>query len=152
MMTVHSVTRGWQDICVLLGLMGYMQPPIPCLMEGCPVTSSIHVVPSFIKNLPQKARPLPQDCTTAYAASCLRGMLLSVHRSPTVDTPLESSRRIWASALSLLEDLCLCYGGIPTRLSIVLCVLHADHTYAAVRGKKCAIYAGFINAMPHLHL
>src|SRR5215831_5196481 len=58
MMTVHSVTRGWQDICVLLGMMGYMQPPIPCLMEGCPVTSSIHVVPSFIKNLPQKA-PLP---------------------------------------------------------------------------------------------
>src|SRR5262244_3409515 len=54
MMTVHSVTRGWQDICVLLGMMGYMQPPIPCLMEGCPVTSSIHVVPSFIKNLPQK--------------------------------------------------------------------------------------------------
>src|SRR5262249_43417124 len=47
-------------------------------------------------------RLLPQDHTTAYAASSLHGLLLSVHRSPTVGTPLESSCRIWASASSLL--------------------------------------------------
>src|SRR5262249_11479094 len=76
MMTVHSVTRGWQDICVLLGMMGYMQPPIPCLMEGCPVTSSIHVVPSFIKNLPQKAVMGGAHCIVSSAPACLGG----VHR------------------------------------------------------------------------
>src|SRR5215475_619438 len=57
---VHSVTRGWQDIWVLLGVMGYMQSPIPCPMEGCPVTSSIDIAPSFTKNLPQKG-PVPQS-------------------------------------------------------------------------------------------
>src|SRR5882724_10248135 len=39
--SVHSITRGWQDIEVLLGGMGYTQPPIPCPMEGCLVTSSM---------------------------------------------------------------------------------------------------------------
>ncbi len=46
--------------------------------------------------------PLPQDHPTAYAASSLHGLLLSVHRSPTGGTPLESSCRIGASASSLL--------------------------------------------------
>src|SRR5262249_46678290 len=38
-MVVHSVTRGWQDIRILLGVMGARQPPIPCPTEGCLVTS-----------------------------------------------------------------------------------------------------------------
>src|SRR5215471_21859967 len=41
MIVVHSVTRGWQDMGLLLGVMGEMQPPIPCATEGCLVTSSI---------------------------------------------------------------------------------------------------------------
>ena len=39
MIIVHSVTRGWQDISILLGVMGATQPPIPCPTEGCLVTS-----------------------------------------------------------------------------------------------------------------
>src|SRR5882724_4336855 len=34
-MVVHSVTRGWQDLRILLGVMGARQPPIPCPTEGC---------------------------------------------------------------------------------------------------------------------
>src|SRR5215475_1750351 len=74
---VHSVTRGWQDIWVLLGVMGYMQSPIPCPMEGCPVTSSIDIAPSFTKNLPQKAQGSPLlgqylrsvDCPVLYSGA-----------------------------------------------------------------------------------
>src|SRR4029453_512124 len=39
MIVVHSVTRGWQDIGILLGGMGETQLPIRCLTEGCLVTS-----------------------------------------------------------------------------------------------------------------
>src|SRR5262249_60409803 len=39
MIAVHSVTRGWQDIGSLLGVMGATQPPIPCPTEGWLVTS-----------------------------------------------------------------------------------------------------------------
>src|SRR5215475_11887686 len=38
-MVVHSVTRGWQDIRILLEVMGARQPPIPCPTEGGLVTS-----------------------------------------------------------------------------------------------------------------
>src|SRR5207244_13425479 len=41
MIMVHSVTRGWQDITILLGVMGEKQPPIPCPTEGCLVISSM---------------------------------------------------------------------------------------------------------------
>src|SRR6266446_5521830 len=54
MVSVHSVTRGWQDIEVLLRSMGYTQPPLPCPMEGCLVTSSMMSYRHLSKNLPQK--------------------------------------------------------------------------------------------------
>src|SRR5438132_11643623 len=57
---VHSVTRGWQAIGILLGGMGETQSPIQCPTEGSLVTSRgllsplRCVVPSCIKNLPYK--------------------------------------------------------------------------------------------------
>src|SRR6266481_5768913 len=59
MVSVHSITRGWQDIEVLLRSMGYTQPPIPCPMEGCLVTSSMMSYRHLSKNLPQKGCDLP---------------------------------------------------------------------------------------------
>src|SRR6267143_1895952 len=73
MVSVHSITRGWQDIEVLLRSMGYTQPPIPCPMEGCLVTSSMMSYRHLSKNLPQKGlwsrcqrrRPSPAGAGTA---------------------------------------------------------------------------------------
>src|SRR5215468_9297813 len=56
-MVVHSVTRGWQDIRILLGVMGARQPPIPCPAEGCLVTSCILSYRHFSKTYCRKAAP-----------------------------------------------------------------------------------------------
>src|SRR5262245_22245675 len=54
-MVVHSVTRGWQDIRILLGVMGARQPPIPCPTEGCLVTSCMlsyrHVSKTYYRKI-----------------------------------------------------------------------------------------------------
>src|SRR5712691_12318693 len=57
MMVVHSVTRGWQDICILLGVMGARQPPIPCPTEGCLVISVMLSYRHFSKTYPRKHTP-----------------------------------------------------------------------------------------------
>src|SRR4029450_6891494 len=51
---VHSVTRGWQDIRILLGVMGVRQPPIPCPTEGCLVTSCMLLYRHFSKTYCRK--------------------------------------------------------------------------------------------------
>src|SRR4029453_10632529 len=51
----HSVTRGWQDIGILLGVMGATQPPIPCPTEGCLVTSCMLSHRHFSKTYCRKA-------------------------------------------------------------------------------------------------
>src|SRR5215813_2330728 len=56
-MVVHSVTRGWQDIRILLGVMGAMQPPIPCPTEGCLVISVMRSSRHFSKTYPRKGEP-----------------------------------------------------------------------------------------------
>src|SRR5262245_41106352 len=57
---VHSVTRGWQDIRILLGVMGARQPPIPCPTEGCLVTSCMlsyrHVSKTYYRKEPAPRR------------------------------------------------------------------------------------------------
>src|SRR4029450_10329424 len=57
---VHSVTRGWQDIRILLGVMGVRQPPIPCPTEGCLVTSCMLLYRHFSKTYCRKASPPPR--------------------------------------------------------------------------------------------
>src|SRR5262245_55445371 len=59
-MAVHSVTRGWQDIRILLGVMGATQPPIPCPTEGSLVTSCRLSYCHFSKTYCRKPRSLPQ--------------------------------------------------------------------------------------------
>src|SRR5262249_38709616 len=56
-MVVHSVTRGWQDIRILLGGMGAIQPPIPCPTEGCLVISVMRSSRHFSKTYPRKPPP-----------------------------------------------------------------------------------------------
>src|SRR5262245_44353033 len=56
-MVVHSVTRGWQDIRILLGVMGATQPPIPCPTEGCLVTSCLLSYRHFSKTYCRKPPP-----------------------------------------------------------------------------------------------
>src|SRR5262252_5349396 len=56
-MVAHSVTRGWQDIGILLGLMGATQPPIPCPTEGCLVISVMLSYRHFSKTYPRKGTP-----------------------------------------------------------------------------------------------
>src|SRR4029450_10915721 len=56
-MVVHSVTRGWQDIRILLGVMGVRQPPIPCPTEGCLVTSCMLLYRHFSKTYCRKGPP-----------------------------------------------------------------------------------------------
>src|SRR5439155_4306474 len=58
MIVVHSVTRGWQDIGVLLGVMGETQPPIQCPTEGCLVTSSMMSY-RYQKPTPERCAHLP---------------------------------------------------------------------------------------------
>src|SRR5262249_49722774 len=53
-MVVHSVTRGWQDIRILLGVMGAIQPPIPYPTEGCLVISVMRSSRHFSKTYPRK--------------------------------------------------------------------------------------------------
>src|SRR5215813_2603512 len=60
-MVVHSVTRGRQDIRILLGVMGAMQPPIPCPTEGCLVISVMRSSRHFSKTYPRKLPPPPVD-------------------------------------------------------------------------------------------
>jgi hypothetical protein len=55
-MVVHSVTRGWQDIGILLGGMGETQLPIRCLTEGCLVTSLMLSYRHFSKTYCRKSR------------------------------------------------------------------------------------------------
>src|SRR5262249_7367903 len=57
-MVVHSVTRGWQDIRILLGVMGAIQPPIPCPTEGCLVISVMRSSRHFSKTYPRKGGPV----------------------------------------------------------------------------------------------
>src|SRR5262249_11319359 len=59
MIAVHSVTRGWQDIGILLGVMGATQPPIPCPTEGCLVTSCMLSYRHFSKTYCRKGDPPP---------------------------------------------------------------------------------------------
>src|SRR5215831_12071791 len=54
MIVLHSVTRGWQDIGILLGVMGATQPPIPCPTEGCLVISVMRSYRHFSKTYPRK--------------------------------------------------------------------------------------------------
>src|SRR5262249_35175735 len=54
MIVVHSVTRGWQDIGILLGGMGETQLPIRCLTEGCLVTSLMMSYRHFSKTYCRK--------------------------------------------------------------------------------------------------
>src|SRR5215471_5329447 len=54
MTAVHSVTRGWQDIGILLGVMGATQPPIRCPTEGCLVISVMLSYRHFSKTYPRK--------------------------------------------------------------------------------------------------
>src|SRR4030095_202369 len=54
MTVVHSVTRGWQDIGILLGGMGATQPPIPCPIEGCLVMLAMLSSRHFSKTYPRK--------------------------------------------------------------------------------------------------
>src|ERR671923_789060 len=57
---VHAVTRGWQDIRSLLGVMGATSPPIPCSTEGCLVTSCKLSYRHFSKTYCRKTSlPLP---------------------------------------------------------------------------------------------
>src|SRR5215471_14849483 len=58
-MVAHSVTRGWQDIGSLLGLMGATQPPIPCPTEGCLVISVMLSYRHFSKTYPRKPQDTP---------------------------------------------------------------------------------------------
>src|SRR5262245_51521530 len=60
-MVVHSVTRGWQDIRILLGVMGATQPPIPCPTEGCLVTSCLLSYRHFSKTYCRKRGAAPRD-------------------------------------------------------------------------------------------
>src|SRR5262245_18056239 len=55
MIVVHSVTRGWQDIGILLGGMGETQLPIRCLTEGCLVTSLMMSYRHFSKTYCRKS-------------------------------------------------------------------------------------------------
>jgi hypothetical protein len=57
MTMVHSVTRGWQDIGILLRVMGATQPPIPCPRERCLVISAILSSRHFSKTYPRKLPP-----------------------------------------------------------------------------------------------
>src|ERR671934_211863 len=59
MIVVHSVTRGWQDISILLGVMGETQLPIHCPIEGCLVTSLMMSNRHFSKTYCRKATPSP---------------------------------------------------------------------------------------------
>src|SRR5262245_44077994 len=54
MMVVHAVTRGWQDIGILLGVMGATQPPIRCPTEGCLVISMMMSYRHFSQTYPRK--------------------------------------------------------------------------------------------------
>src|SRR6516162_2560358 len=54
MIVLHSVTRGWQDIGILLGVMGATQPPIPCPIEGCLVISTMLSSRYFSNTYPRK--------------------------------------------------------------------------------------------------
>src|SRR5256886_14099487 len=56
---VHSVTRGRQDIGILLGVMGAKQPPIPCPTEGCLVTSCMLSYRHFSKTYCRKGVGAP---------------------------------------------------------------------------------------------
>src|SRR5215467_15941291 len=67
-MVVHSVTRGWQDIRILLGVMGARQPPIPCPTEGCLVTSCTLSYCHFAKTYCRKDPPPGGDCEEQMAA------------------------------------------------------------------------------------
>src|SRR5262249_59909076 len=62
-MVVHSVTRGWQDIRILLGVMGATQPPIPCPTEGSLVTSCMLSSRHFSKTYCRKLTPPPPPPT-----------------------------------------------------------------------------------------
>src|SRR4030095_11460275 len=55
-MGVHSVTRGWQDIRILLGGMGRRQTPLPLPPEGCIVTSCMLLYRHFSKTYCRKRR------------------------------------------------------------------------------------------------
>src|SRR6516225_10980244 len=57
MIVLHSVTRGWQDIGILLGVMGATQPPIPCPIEGCLVISTMLSSRYFSNTYPRKGSP-----------------------------------------------------------------------------------------------
>src|SRR4029450_10173842 len=59
MMVVHAVTRGWQDIGILLGVMGATQPPIRCPTEGCLVISMMMSYRHFSQTYPRKELRTP---------------------------------------------------------------------------------------------
>src|SRR5262245_38185606 len=70
-MVVHSVTRGWQDIRILLGVMGATQPSIPCPTEGCLVTSCLLSYRHFSKTYCRK--PPEAWPTSPGGAAAVRG-------------------------------------------------------------------------------
>src|SRR5215831_7550421 len=98
MIVVHSVTRGWQDIGILLRVMGARQPPIPCPTEGCLVTSCLLSYRHFSKTYCRKEGLLPfksmvADCLYGHSPTFLDAVDACVGRTALVAIPSET--RCW---------------------------------------------------------